>query len=336
LAGLRFAVIGCGAIAEEYFLPVLAKQPSLCSALWAVDSDPARLAAVSKQFGAKAAPSLDQVLDVVDAGVVATPHSAHFAIASKLIAAGKHVLCEKPLTTSPEESEALVVAAEQAGVVLMTNNWRRHSPAFREIKRLIEADELGKPVAASWVEGAKLDWPTKSGFYFTQRPRNGLPPPGILLDVGAHVIDLLCWWLGPEPAVVECRTDSFGGPEARARLVLKFSQAKAQADFSYYQKMINTYTIECERGKISGDVFYDHLFTLVRDAAKPKIIRLARSRVTFQMHALGMISNFVAAVAGRDRPFVSGRDVLPSIRAITQGYKEAQGFDAPWLPRLDT
>jgi predicted dehydrogenase len=334
LAGLRFAVIGCGAMAEAYFLPVLARRPDLCSVLWAVDPDPARLAAVSKQFGVKTASSLEQVVDAVDAAVVAAPHDAHFAIASKLIAVGKHVLCEKPLTTTLAESETLVAAAEQRGVVLMTNNYRRHGPAFREIKRLIESADLGRPVAASWMEGRKFNWPTKTGFYFTQRPRNGLPPPGVLLDVGAHVIDLLCWWLGSEPVVVECRTDSFGGPEGRARLVLDFAGARAQTDLSYYQKMVNTYAVECERGRISGAVDDDHLFTLVRENSRPEIVRLSRCRVSSRVHARGMISNFVAAVAGRERPLVSGRDVLPSIGAITQGYQQAQEFDAPWLPRV--
>src|SRR5262249_3348522 len=140
----------------------------------------------------------------------------HFAIGDKLIAARKHVFCEKPLTPTAEEATALVEAAERAGVILMTNNWRRHCPAFREIKRLIGAGDLGRPVGASWIEGLKFAWPTKSGFYFTQAPSNGLPPPGVLLDIGSHVLDLLCWWLGSQPQVKECWTDSFGGPEARA------------------------------------------------------------------------------------------------------------------------
>jgi predicted dehydrogenase len=320
-------------MAEAYFLPVLARRPDLCSRLWAVDPDPARLAVVSQQFDVKTASSLDEILDFFDAAVVAAPHSAHFAIASEVISAGKHVFCEKPLTTTLEEAETLVGAAERAGVVLMVNNWRRRSPAYREIKRLIEAEDLGRLVAASWVEGLKFAWPTRSGFYFTQRPSNGLPPPGVMLDIGAHVIDLLCWWLGPEPVVVECRTDSFGGPEARARLVLDFAGARAQTDLSYYQKMVNTYVIQFERGRISGAVYDDHLFTLVRGTSKPEIVRPSRRRVSLRMHALAMMSNFVAAVVGDARPLVSGRDVLPSITAITEGYRQAQEFSAPWLPR---
>jgi predicted dehydrogenase len=71
------------------------------------------------------------------------------------------------LTTNLEEAAELVAAADRAKVILMTNNWRRNCPAFREIKRIIDASSLGLPTAASWTEGRKFAWPTKSGFYFT-------------------------------------------------------------------------------------------------------------------------------------------------------------------------
>jgi predicted dehydrogenase len=331
---MKFAVVGCGAVAEAYFLPVLTTRRDLCSRLWIIDPNPARLEAMSNQFGIDAAASsLDQVLDAIDAAVIATPHDTHFQLGKTLIAAGKHVFCEKPLTTTLEDAAELVEAAERANVVLMTNNWRRNCPAFREIKRIIEPCCLGRPVAASWTEGRKFAWPTKSGFYFTQRPRNYLPPPGILLDVGSHVVDLLCWWLGSDPELVECRTDSFGGPEARAMLVLDFAGVKAQMDFSYYHKLTNTYCIQFELGCITGVSGEEHRFTLSRPGRKPAVVRLPHGRISYLGHATQMITNFVGASAGANQPLVAGRDVLPSIRAISEAYRYAQGFDAPWLPK---
>ena len=333
MAGLKFAVIGCGAIAESYFLPVLTTRRDLCSALSIIDSDPARLAAVSNRFRiGTAAPSLDQVLDTVDAAVIATPHDTHFQLSNTLIAAGKHVFCEKPLTTAPEDAAELVVAAERANVVLMTNNWRRNCPAIREIKRIIDSCDLGWPVAVSWTEGRKFAWPTKSGFYFTQRGQSNRPPPGILLDVGSHVVDLLCWWLGPDPVIVECRTDSFGGPEARATLVLDFAGVKAKTELSYYQKLTNVYRVEFERGCITGVSGEEHRFTLSRPARKPMTVRLPRGRISILAHATQMITSFVGAVAGANQPLVTGRDVLPSIRVISEAYRHAQPYDAAWLP----
>jgi predicted dehydrogenase len=334
MAGMKFAVVGCGAIAEAYFLPVLTKRHDLCSKLWIIDSNPARLRAMSNQFGIDAAASsLDQVLDDIEVAVIATPHDTHFQLGKCLIAAGKHVFCEKPLTTRLDEAEELVTAAERANVVLMTNNWRRNCPAFREMKRIIETGCLGRPVAASWIEGRKFAWPTKSGFYFTQRSRSGMPPPGVLLDTGSHVVDLLCWWLGSDPEIVECRTDSFGGPEARATLVLDFAGVKARTDLSYYQKLTNTYRIQFELGCITGVSGEEHRFILGRPGTRPRIVRLPRGRIALLGYANKMMTNFVEAIAGANQPLVTGRDVLPSIKVISEAYRRAQSFDAPWLPR---
>jgi predicted dehydrogenase len=332
---LKFAVVGCGAIAESYFLPVLTRRRDLCATLSIVDPDPARLEAISKQFGiSSAASSLNEVLDAVDAAVIASPHHTHFQLSNIVISAGKHVLCEKPLTTAPEEAAELVAAAERAKVVLMTNNWRRNCPAFREIKRIIGTGSLGRPVAVTWNEGRKFAWPTKSGFYFTQRPQDNLPPPGILLDVGAHVVDLLCWWFGSEPTVIECRTDSLGGPEARATLALDFAGVTATAEFSYYQKLTNKYRIEFEHGCITGVSGEEHCMTVSRAGNGPKIVRLPRGRISVLGHATQMIANFAGAVAGANPPLVTGADVLPSISVIAAAYRQALGYDACWLPRF--
>jgi predicted dehydrogenase len=161
-----------------------------------------------------------------------------------------------------------------------------------------------------------------------------MPPPGILLDVGSHVVDILCWWLGSDPEMVECRTDSFGGPEARAMLVLDFSGVQARTDLSYYQKLTNTYDIRFELGRITGISGEEHRFTLTRSGGKPAIVRLPHGRISNLGHATQMMTNFVGAIAGANQPLVTGRDVLPSIRAISEAYRSAQGFDAPWLPRF--
>jgi predicted dehydrogenase len=325
----RFAMVGCGAIAESFFLPALTSGRDFCSGVWIVDSNPDRLAATAQQFAIPhSATELESVIDEIDAAVIATPHDTHYGISQTLIAAGKHVLCEKPMTVTPDEGADMVSAADRAGVVLMANNWRRICPAFVAIKDLIAGGRLGTPINATWYEGKKFDWPTSSGFYFTQRSRHGLPPPGILLDIGAHVVDLLCWWYGTA-TVVDCRTDSFGGPEARASLSLNFAGVPAKVELTYYQKLTNRYTLLFERGVIHGNTKDPHRFVIHEHNRKPKIVSLRRNDP-----ANYMLRNFVRAIAGQDQPMIPGRDVLPSITAIFTAYQKAQPYDAPWLPRF--
>jgi predicted dehydrogenase len=335
MAALRFAVVGSGAIAESYYLPVLTSRSDLCSELWLIDPNPARLESVSRQFGiTKVATSLSEVLDKIDAAAIASPHDTHFGLSQTLIAAGKHVFCEKPLTPSAADAAELVSAAERRGVILMTNNLRRNSPSFRDIKRVIASGTLGAPISASWTEGGKYGWPTKSGFYFTQKPRNNLPPPGVMLDIGSHVVDLMCWWFGGEPIVLNCKTDSFGGPEARATLMLDLAGVKAHIEFSYYQKMSNVYSIQFERGSITGGCYEEHRYTIQQNSTRPKVVRLASHGMTYEEHATQLITSFVGAIAGQNQPLVSGRDVLPSIKALSEAYQRAERYDSPWLPRF--
>ncbi|MDO9556507.1 MAG: Gfo/Idh/MocA family oxidoreductase [Coriobacteriia bacterium] len=79
----------------------------------------------------------------LDAVVVATSAPSHFAIASKVIASGKHCFVEKPLTLRSEDSEALVRAADQAGVVLQVGHLMEYHSAINWIKDCITAGELG-------------------------------------------------------------------------------------------------------------------------------------------------------------------------------------------------
>jgi hypothetical protein len=117
-------------------------------------------------------------------------------------------------------------------------------------------------------------------------------------------------------------------------LVLDFAGVKAHTDLSYYQKLTNTYRIHFEFGCITGVSGEEHRFTLERAGRKPQIVRLPRGRISNLGHATQMMTNFVSAVSGNNKPLVTGRDVLRSIKAISKAYRSAQVFDAPWLPRF--
>ena len=84
------------------------------------------------------------MLDAVDAVLIATPASSHYALALRALEAGKHVLIEKPFTRTMAEGRDLVERAERAGLILMVDHTFVYSPAVRRIKQLIDAGELGE------------------------------------------------------------------------------------------------------------------------------------------------------------------------------------------------
>ena len=141
------ALIGCGQIALQNHLPGFA----LCRDAEIValcDSDPAVLARASAQTGiAEIATDYQAVLarDDVQAVVVATPNVTHAPIVLAAVAAGKHVLCEKPLAMDYDECHAMLAAADAAGLRHMTAFTYRFVPAMRYMAHLVAHGEIGQP-----------------------------------------------------------------------------------------------------------------------------------------------------------------------------------------------
>ncbi|WP_144795981.1 Gfo/Idh/MocA family protein [Microbacterium paludicola] len=141
---LGVAVVGAG-----YWGPNLARNFQY-SRHWRLeticDLDTERASALAARLGGTAVtPSLDEVLadPSIDAIAIATPARTHWAIAMAAIAAGKHVVVEKPLADSSERAQAMVAAARDAGVVLMTDHTYCYTPAVLKMRELIEAGDLG-------------------------------------------------------------------------------------------------------------------------------------------------------------------------------------------------
>jgi predicted dehydrogenase len=141
---LGVAVIGCG-----YWGPNLIRNFATCPTTRVValcDADPSRLAK-SNTFcpEAKLVEDYGRILDdpEVEAVAVATPISTHSALAGAALKAGKHVLLEKPMTTSVREAEELVRLARLQQRTLMVDHTYLYSPPIQKIKQLIDAGELG-------------------------------------------------------------------------------------------------------------------------------------------------------------------------------------------------
>jgi predicted dehydrogenase len=83
----------------------------------------------------------DQDVDVV---YIATPHSSHYAVAKAALEAGKHVLCEKPMTINAREASSLLRLAREKGLFLMEAVWSRFLPSFQRAAQIIASGEHGE------------------------------------------------------------------------------------------------------------------------------------------------------------------------------------------------
>ena len=142
---------------------------------------PERSAAVVRECGTTAFPSLERLLDEVDAVSVVVPTSAHLEVALVALARGRHLLVEKPMTATTAEAEQLVAAAAAAGVVLQVGHVERFNRVLRAA-----APYLGTPV---YVESDRV-----APFH----PRN--LDVAVVQDLMIHDLDLVLWLIR-EPVV---------------------------------------------------------------------------------------------------------------------------------------
>ena len=193
------AIIGCGGITLQNHLPGLA----LCAETEVValcDTNVATLEKASRDTGI-AVTSTDYAeivrRDDVQAVIIATPNVAHAPIALAAIAAGKHVLCEKPIAMTYADAQKMADAADAAGVRHMTAFTYRFVPAMRYLRHLVARGDLGQPYH---YRSCRLqDWGTRNLGWRQVRALAGV---GELGDMLSHRIDFAHHLIGPMKRLV--------------------------------------------------------------------------------------------------------------------------------------
>ena len=318
----QIAVIGCGAISESYYFPALSALPAWRRRVWLVDPSQARRAGAIARFGFDDALQADDVAALprsVVAAINATPSHLHVATTMPLIERGVSVLVEKPLAEDAADGRRMLEAAR--GVCLLgVNHFRRIRPINRFVFEFIRRADLGAVRAISWREGHKFDWPTQSGFYF-RRPWPQGRPRGAMLDIGVHVVDLICWWLGAAPSVVGATMDSGGGPEAHVAATLAAGDVKIDLQVSFHAKMANQFVIEFERGTLRGSTVDAHRIE-IEAGGRTRRVNVGGSP-DWNWIAGRIVGNFLDAIEGRADLLIDAASVLPALDVIDQIYAVA-------------
>ncbi|HKR71782.1 MAG TPA: Gfo/Idh/MocA family oxidoreductase [Streptosporangiaceae bacterium] len=185
--GLRVGVVGIGYWGSRH-VRVLRSTTGVAAVI-GVDS---RFRQIGNGFphidqGITAYADIADALPHVDAVVIATPPASHALLGQKAIAAGKHVLIEKPLATTSEAARALVDAAEDADVVLMPGHTFEHNAAVHKLRDLLRGGDLGRPF---YLDCARLNL----GLYQTD--------VNVILDLAPHDISISNFVLGSRPTTV--------------------------------------------------------------------------------------------------------------------------------------
>ena len=184
---VRIGLIGCGGIALANHLPAFqycdAELTALCDPSEAARSKASEVTGVAATF-ADAETMLDHA--DIDAVIIATPNVFHAPLARAACAAGKHVLCEKPLAMNVAEAESMLQAAEDAGVRHMTAFTYRFVPGFRYAAKLVADGAIGEPRV---LHGRRI-YGDEVGTHLRWRQHKSLAGSGVLGDFLSHRIDL--------------------------------------------------------------------------------------------------------------------------------------------------
>lgn len=201
MSRIGLALVGCGAI-SEWHRKGLAAAPEL-EIRAAVDPVRERAEAVAKETGAAAFGSLDEALAHADIDAVdlMVPHHLHEALALRVLAAGRHLILEKPMAPTLDACERILAAARASGRVFMVAENAQYWPEVAIAKELLEAGAIGDPITAH----VHLFFPPIPAYYGGERPWRfelAAAGGGVSLDSGSHYIRPLRMWFGEIEEVV--------------------------------------------------------------------------------------------------------------------------------------
>jgi predicted dehydrogenase len=189
---VNFGVIGAGGIALRKTIPGMlqAKNCRLVAVM-----NPHSPDEIAAKFGGVRAYANEPALladPAVEAVYIASPVHCHARQVKLAAEAGKHILCEKPLTMSFAEGRAAVTACQRNKVFLQEGYMMKFHGAHRRIKELIDAGKLGKLV---YLRAQLSCWYPPIPGAWRQNPKTG--GGGALIDMATHLYDLLEWFAGP-------------------------------------------------------------------------------------------------------------------------------------------
>jgi predicted dehydrogenase len=212
---VRLLILGTGGMAKNH-AESFAAIPGV-TLVAGIDTRPDGLAAFQKAHGIpQGFASVEEAIDwgQFDAVTNVTPDAAHYATTLPFLAAGKHVLCEKPLATNAGHAEEMATAAAQAGVVNMVNLTYRNVPALQQAAQMVREAAIGtiRHFEASYLQSwltqpAWGHWDREAQWLWRLSTKHG--SKGVLGDVGIHILDFATFVAGMQVDAVSCLLQTF-------------------------------------------------------------------------------------------------------------------------------
>ncbi|MES2967439.1 MAG: Gfo/Idh/MocA family oxidoreductase [Pseudomonadota bacterium] len=310
---MDWALIGASTIASQYMIDALRAQDGH-GIRWVISGD----ARHAMDYAARhdiPNHGTDLKVALADPGVgavyISSTNEKHLPQAMAAIAAGKHVLCEKPLAMGVDDAARMVAAAEQAGVVFATNHHLRCAGSQHAVRDLIASGAIGRVLSLRVFHAVHLP-ENLQGWRITSAVAGG----GVVPDITVHDADVVRFLLGEDPVSVVAQVASSGmgqGVEDSAMSIWDMpSGVMVQSHESFTHPFAGS---GFEVHGTAGSVFARGVMTQRPVGEVELVTDKGRQVIPFANHNLYHygVARFCAAVAGTGTPAASGWDGVKSL-----------------------
>ncbi|MGD9713009.1 MAG: Gfo/Idh/MocA family protein [Thermomicrobiales bacterium] len=327
----RLGLIGIGDMAEVH---AAAAQRLGVSMAVAAGQNPSRAKALAQSTGAEFYDNVEQMLadPQVTAVDLCVPNDLHRRFAEQSLRAGKHVLCEKPVSLSLEDADAILTAAKSTGRTLMVGHLIRFWPEYRRLREGLHNSEFGR---VDWLSLRRLTGVLSATAGREEWRTNVARSGGAALDLQIHDLDFACWAFGTPTSVVARGVRSSGGTWDHVSTLATFGESTVMVEASFLMQgapFEMSFHAVTERGTVSyrysPENFALHgLHGESETEEEPK--RAASLRLfpagsdpidlytpevdSFQLAIDGEIREFVTAVTEGREPLCTGEDARRSL-----------------------
>jgi UDP-N-acetylglucosamine 3-dehydrogenase len=343
---LVVAIVGCGWAGSRH---ARAYRAAGAVIRWCIDLDRSRAEALTRTLGqGEFASDYRRALDDprVDAVSVCLPHHLHADVSSETAAAGKHVLCEKPVADTLANADRMIDAADQAGVILMVAENERFNPIYHKARELLQDGVIGRPALLQMNRECYLNrsFLEERRWFLDAHAAAG----GIMMSGGVHDFETMRMLLGEVTSVYALRArqrfEEMEGDDTSIALVRFADGTVGTLVESFCMKSLTTAAgPEVHTLRIDGDL--GHLAVV-----DPTTIRVFSERADYALggalveHSIHVppadtfaleIAHFMQCIRTGDEPITSGRLQRRPLELVLAAYRSMETGRPARIPPLE-
>ncbi len=329
---MNFGIVGCGFIAKKHVAAIKAIDDAKLLAV--CDKFEEAMEPYIEEYGVTGYKELTDMLqdEAIDVVCICTPSGLHAPIAEQVADSKKHIILEKPIAMTLEETDRIIDAAERNNIKLAIVHPNRFRPVVQELRSILDSGALGKISHANCI----VNW-NRNQEYYDQAPWRGTKQydGGVLMNQAIHNLDLLLWFMGKPEKVYSMEATRLRNIEAEdvSMGVVQFESgalASVQASTTVYPRNYEeSITIFGEKGtvKIGGQnaLYFEHLEiegyseNTINDL-KEKIIAEPWGIPGHQQ----IVRDLIDSIHNNTTPSVTGEDGKNALELVLAFYKSAE------------